>query len=83
MIRTLALAAILALAAAPAMAVSFCHMPQHPGAYAQIGSGIKEEFENGRDYYALHGAAITPPSRTEHRPDTAVLQWHNEQRFRG
>jgi putative restriction endonuclease len=49
----------------------------------EVSRRIKEEFENGRDYYALHGAAITPPSRVEHRPDAAALQWHNERRFRG
>ena len=53
MIRTLVLAASLALAAAPAMAVSFCYMPQHPGAYAQIGAGIKDETEKAAYFEML------------------------------
>ena len=64
MIRTFALAAILTLVAAPAMAVSFCHMPQSPGAYAQIGAGIKQvKFDRG--HYKYHGriAALADAAR--------------------
>jgi len=49
----------------------------------EVSRRIKEEFENGRDYYALHGCVLKPPVRAEHRPDNAALQWHNERRFRG
>jgi len=44
---------------------------------------IREEFENGRDYYALHGRPIAPPQRPDAVPDQAALRWHNESRFRG
>jgi putative restriction endonuclease len=44
---------------------------------------IKEEFENGRDYYALSGSKIRLPENTEHRPLPDALAWHNEERFRG
>ena len=53
MIRTLALAAVLTFTAAPAFAVAFCHMPQSPGAYAQIGTGIKDETEKAAYFEML------------------------------
>lgn len=49
----------------------------------EVSRRIREEFENGRDYYALHGAAIHPPDDPERRPDHSLLAWHNEQRFLG
>lgn len=47
----------------------------------EVSRRIKEEFENGRDYYALHGHSISVPKETTHRPDTAALSWHNEHCF--
>jgi putative restriction endonuclease len=49
----------------------------------EVSRKIREEFENGRDYYAMHGAAIAVPTRTDRRPDRDVLTWHNESRFLG
>jgi putative restriction endonuclease len=49
----------------------------------EVSHRIKEEFDNGRHYYALQGQAITPPSQARLRPDHATLQWHNENIFRG
>ena len=46
-------------------------------------SAIKEEFENGRDYYALHGQTIPSPDAPDWRPDTAALDWHNRERYLG
>lgn len=48
-----------------------------------VSRRIREEFENGRHYYALHGQAIAAPSMAGQRPDPAALAWHNENRFRG
>lgn len=48
-----------------------------------VSRRIKEEFENGRDYYALHGSVIRLPQNPLHRPDESALNWHNEQRFPG
>lgn len=44
---------------------------------------IKEEFENGRDYYALHGSRIRLPEDIAHRPAVESLIWQNEERFLG
>ena len=49
----------------------------------EVSRRIKEEFENGRDYYRLHGSAVRLPENPAHRPDVLALSWHNEQRYRG
>jgi putative restriction endonuclease len=54
-----------------------------PEARLEVSSRIREEFENGRDYYALHGNEIRLPTRPELRPSPALLGWHNEHVFLG
>ena len=49
----------------------------------EVSKRIREEFENGRHYYALHGAALNLPSNPNRWPDLAALTWHNEERFKG
>jgi putative restriction endonuclease len=49
----------------------------------EVSRRIKEEFENGRDYYALHGSRIRLPQDVAHRPAVESLIWHNEQRYLG
>ncbi len=49
----------------------------------QVSGRIKEEFENGRDYYRFHGCEINTPEDIGLRPDPAVLSWHNENCFMG
>lgn len=49
----------------------------------EVSRRIKEEFENGRHYYALHGQPLVLPERPTDRPDLAALTWHNENRYRG
>lgn len=48
-----------------------------------VSRRIREEFENGRDYYALHGKTITSPVSKMAAPDPAMLEWHNEHCFKG
>jgi putative restriction endonuclease len=48
-----------------------------------VSGKIKEEFENGRHYYALNGQRITTPALSNWTPDPAALKWHNEECFRG
>jgi putative restriction endonuclease len=52
-----------------------------PELRVEISARIREEFENGRDYYALHGRAIRAPGRAEDRPAIEQLRWHNEELF--
>jgi len=47
-----------------------------------VSGRLKDDFENGRSYYPLHGKSITVPSRLEHRPDPANLRWHLESCYR-
>ena len=47
----------------------------------EVSGRIKEEFENGRHYYALHGEALTVPTDRDRRPDREALAWHNDNRF--
>jgi putative restriction endonuclease len=47
----------------------------------EVSARLREEFENGRTYYALHGKEIRPPRARADRPDPALLRWHNEQVF--
>lgn len=49
----------------------------------QVSRRIKEEFENGRDYYRLDGREIRLPENPAHRPAAEALWWHNEERFLG
>lgn len=49
----------------------------------EVSRRIKEEFDNGRDYYALHGRAVQPPEDPSRRPERQALMWHNENRYLG
>jgi putative restriction endonuclease len=48
-----------------------------------VSSRIREEFENGREYYALSGSPIRLPAAAAMRPSIDALQWHQNERFRG
>lgn len=49
----------------------------------EVSKRIREEFDNGRHYYALHGERIALPSNPDQRPDRVALAWHNAERFLG
>ena len=49
----------------------------------EVSRRIKEEFDNGRHYYELHGHKIDAPSDAGRRPNAEALTWHNENCFRG
>jgi putative restriction endonuclease len=49
----------------------------------EVSGRIREEFENGRDYYALHGHPIHLPSASACNPSKEYLEWHRENAFRG
>jgi putative restriction endonuclease len=54
-----------------------------PNFHFEVSRRIREEFENGRHYYALHGERIRTPHEAVQRPDPAALSWHNEHCYRG
>ncbi len=49
----------------------------------EVSRRIREEYENGRHYYALHGSKIELPNDQGQRPDQSALRWHNEFTFKG
>jgi putative restriction endonuclease len=54
-----------------------------PDLHFEVSRRIREEFNNGKHYYALHGRTIDAPTDVRLRPDPDALSWHNEQCFRG
>lgn len=54
-----------------------------PTHHFEVSRRIRDEFENGRDYYAMHGRPVQIPQGSDQRPDPEALAWHNENRFLG
>lgn len=53
-----------------------------PDLRVNVSKRIREEFENGREYYAHHGKSLVVlPGSPAERPATEFLQWHNEHMF--
>ena len=46
-----------------------------------VSSRLREEFDNGKIYYALHGSEVRVPPNQADRPDHKLLAWHNEHVF--
>ena len=45
----------------------------------EVSKRIKEDYGNGREYYAFHGKKLAEiPDRLEERPSKQFLLWHNE-----
>jgi putative restriction endonuclease len=49
----------------------------------EVSRRIREEFDNGRHYYALHGKEVEVPRNPVLCPDATALSWHNENCFKG
>jgi putative restriction endonuclease len=49
----------------------------------EVGRRLREDFENGRDYYALHGRSVKAPSDSRYKPAREALEWHQMNRFLG
>lgn len=54
-----------------------------PSHHFEVSRRIREEFDNGRHYYDLHGRSIESPDGRRNSPDPVALAWHNEHRFLG
>ena len=45
----------------------------------EVSKRIKEEYENGREYYSLHGKGlINLPSNYLYQPSKEYIEWHNQ-----
>ena len=50
----------------------------------EVSKRIREEFENGRDYYKYDGKDLSVlPYRNEEKPFGDYVEWHNENVYRG
>lgn len=50
----------------------------------EVSRKIKEEFQNGREYYTYHGKQLAElPSLPDQRPSPEFLRWHNEHVYLG
>lgn len=54
-----------------------------PELKVEVSRRIREEFENGRDYYKYNGQPMRPPQNWMDRPSPEYLIWHNETIYRG
>lgn len=55
-----------------------------PDHHVLVSKSIREEFQNGRDYYALDGHPVRVlPGLESNRPTAEYLRWHNEQVYLG
>lgn len=55
-----------------------------PDLRVEVSRRIKEEYENGRDYYKHRGLPLVVlPATPADRPNIEFLRWHNEAVFRG
>ena len=54
-----------------------------PDLRIEVSRRIREEYENGKDYYALHGRAVRPPAKGFALPSGDNLRWHNETLYKG
>ena len=48
----------------------------------EVSGRIKEEFHNGKEYYALHGKEVSLPNVPAMKPSAEQLQWHNKHIYR-
>jgi len=49
----------------------------------EVSRRIRDEFENGRDYYALQGRSLSIPDEPRMKPSDGYISWHNENVYRG
>ena len=47
----------------------------------EVSHRIKEDYENGKDYYSLHGRSIQLPPQKEFYPAEEFITWHNDKIF--
>ncbi|MGH2461996.1 MAG: HNH endonuclease [Candidatus Limnocylindria bacterium] len=48
-----------------------------------VSRRIREDYENGRDYYAMAGRMLQVPDDPRYQPNATFLDWHSSERFLG
>lgn len=59
------------------------YMTVTPELCLEVSHRIREDFDNGRHYYALHGQRVREPRPPHSRPAPDLLRWHNEETYLG
>lgn len=54
-----------------------------PDYVIEVSARIREEFENGREYYAHHGTQLRLPTIQTAQPDRRMLEWHASTIYKG
>lgn len=55
-----------------------------PELKVEVSKRIKEEFQNGKEYYQFHGKELLYlPKQEVQKPRREFIQWHNENVYRG
>jgi putative restriction endonuclease len=54
-----------------------------PDHHVEASTRMREDFNDGENYLALHGRKVWVPEAGELRPDPEALRWHNDHCFRG
>ncbi len=50
----------------------------------EVSSRIKEEFQNGKEYYQFHGKSLMfLPNREMDKPNAKYIDWHNSNIYKG
>jgi putative restriction endonuclease len=49
----------------------------------EVSRRLHEDFDNGRDYYALRGTPLRTPRSVSARPERQFLDWHQQNVYRG
>ena len=49
----------------------------------EVSGRLRDDFQNGRSYYPLHGQAVSLPSAEQDHPQLEFLRWHNETVYNG
>ena len=57
------------------------YLTVRPDLRIAVSRRIREEYENGRDYYALAGRELHVPEDPALRPNPAYLDWHFSERY--
>jgi putative restriction endonuclease len=54
-----------------------------PDATFAVSGDLRDEYANGKTYYALSGRRVQLPNAEADRPDPDLLAWHGEEVYRG
>ena len=49
--------------------------------HLEVSKRIKEEYDNGREYYALQGRELNLPNQTLYKPSKEFIEWHNNNKY--